>query len=107
MVAKEIEGHMVLRQITSANPSSLISPAPPDPRDYATSAIIDLDQLDAVDTELFAFNDDLDDTNDMIDLLRGTVERQTSGQLTYLRQEAPRTKCRRSWPSNDVAASAR
>lgn len=58
-----------------------------DPRDYATRAVIDLDQLDAVETKLFAFNDDLDDANDMIDLLRRTVERQTSGQLTYLRKE--------------------
>lgn len=59
-----------------------------DPRDYATRAIIDLDQVDAVDTKLFAFNDDLDDTNDMIDLLRRTVERQTSGQLSYFAQRA-------------------
>ncbi|MGE5535897.1 MAG: DUF4365 domain-containing protein, partial [Acidobacteriota bacterium] len=58
-----------------------------DPRDYPTRAIIDLDQVDAVDTELFAFNDDLDDTNDMINLLRRTVERQTSAQLSYLRKE--------------------
>jgi hypothetical protein len=58
-----------------------------DPRDYATHAIIDLDQVDAVDTKLFAFNDDLDDTNDIVDLLRRTVERQTSGQLSYLRKD--------------------
>lgn len=58
-----------------------------DPRDYATRAIVDLDQVDAVDTNLFAFNDDPDDTNDMIDLLRRTVERQTSGQLWYLRKD--------------------
>jgi hypothetical protein len=36
-----------------------------DPRDYATRSIVDLDQVDAVDTKLFAFNDDLDDTNDI------------------------------------------
>jgi hypothetical protein len=58
-----------------------------DPKDYATRAIIHLDQVDAVDTKLFAFNDDIDDTNDMIDLLRRTIERQTSGQLSYLRKE--------------------
>lgn len=58
-----------------------------DPRDYATRAIIDFDQVDAVDTELFAYNNDLDDTNDMIDLLRRTVEWQTSGQLSYLRKD--------------------
>jgi Domain of unknown function (DUF4365) len=58
-----------------------------DPRDYATRTIVDLDQVDAVDTNLFAFNDDLDDANDMIDLLRRTVERQTSTQLSYLRND--------------------
>jgi hypothetical protein len=58
-----------------------------DPRDYATHAIVDHDQVEAVDTKLFALNDDLDDTNDTIDLLRRTVERQTSGQLSYLRKE--------------------
>ena len=58
-----------------------------DPRDYATRSIVDLDQVDAVDTKLFAFNDDLNDTNDMTDLLRRTVERQTSTQLSYLRKD--------------------
>jgi hypothetical protein len=58
-----------------------------DPRDYATRAIVDLDQVDAVDAKLFAFNDDVDDTNDMLDLLRRTVERQTSAQLSYLRKD--------------------
>lgn len=58
-----------------------------DPRDYATREIVDLDQVEAVDTGLFALNDDLDDTNDMNDLLRRTVERQTSGQLSYLPKE--------------------
>lgn len=55
-----------------------------DPRDYATRAIVDLDQIEAIDTKLFALSDDLDDSNDMIDLLRRTVERQTSAQLSYL-----------------------
>jgi hypothetical protein len=58
-----------------------------DPKDYATRAIIDLDQVDAVDTKLFALNDDIDDRNDMVDLLRRTIERQTSAQLSYLRKE--------------------
>ncbi len=58
-----------------------------DPRDYATRAIIDLDQVEAIDTELFSFNDDLDDMNELIDLLRRTLERQTSGQLSYLGKE--------------------
>jgi hypothetical protein len=58
-----------------------------DPRDYATRSIVDLDQVEAVDTELFAFNDDLDDRNDTMDLLRRTVEWQTSTQLAYLRKD--------------------
>ena len=58
-----------------------------DPRECATRTIVDLDQVEAIDTKLFAFNDDLDDVNDMIELLRRTVERQTSAQLSYLRKE--------------------
>jgi Domain of unknown function (DUF4365) len=58
-----------------------------DPREFATRAIVDLDQVEAIDTKLLAFNDDVDDTNNMIDLLRRTVERQTSTQLSYLRED--------------------
>ena len=58
-----------------------------DPREGGTRSIVDHDQVEAVDTGLFAFNDDLDDTNDMMDLLRRTVEHQTSAQLSYLRKE--------------------
>ena len=58
-----------------------------DPRDYATRAIVDIDQVEPVNTELLALNDDLDDTNDVIDLLRRTVERQTATQLSYLRSD--------------------
>lgn len=43
-----------------------------DPREYSTRAIIDQDQVEAVDTDLLALNDDLDDMNNMIDLLRRT-----------------------------------
>jgi hypothetical protein len=58
-----------------------------DPRDHATAAIIDRDQVDAVDTDLISCSDDLDDLNDMIALLRRTVERQTLDQLAYLRKD--------------------
>jgi hypothetical protein len=58
-----------------------------EPRDYATRAIVDLDQVEAVDTQLVAFNGDLDDRNDMMDLLRRTVERQASVELSYLRKD--------------------
>jgi hypothetical protein len=58
-----------------------------DPKQYSTRAIVDVDQVEAIDTELFAFNDDIDDSNDMSDLLRRTTERQTSAELSYLRKE--------------------
>jgi hypothetical protein len=58
-----------------------------DPREYATQAIVDEDQVEAIDAELFAFNDDPDDTNDMIELLRRATERQTGSQLRYLRRD--------------------
>lgn len=58
-----------------------------DPREYGTKAIVDVDQVEAIDTEIFALNDDLDDTNDTMDLLRRSVERQLAAQLTYLRKD--------------------
>lgn len=58
-----------------------------DPRESGTRAIVDLDQVEAVDTKLFALNDDLDDLNSTIELLRRTVTRQTREQLSYLKDE--------------------
>ena len=58
-----------------------------DPRLYGTRSIVDLDQVEAIDTKLFALSDELDDNNDTIDLLRRTVERQVSSQLSYLRKD--------------------
>ena len=58
-----------------------------DPREFGTHAIIDLDQVDAVDTKLFALSDDLDDVNDTIDLLRRSVARQASAQISHLPKE--------------------
>ncbi|MEQ8933921.1 MAG: DUF4365 domain-containing protein [Zhengella sp.] len=58
-----------------------------DPREFGTSAIVDLDQVEAVETALFTQNDDPDDTNDTIDLLRRSVVRQISGQISHLAKE--------------------
>lgn len=58
-----------------------------DPRDFGTRCIVDLDQVEAVDTRLIALNDDQDDLIDTMDLLRRTVERQTLDQLTFLRKD--------------------
>lgn len=58
-----------------------------DPRDCGTRAIVDLDQVEAVDTNLLALGDDPDDVNDVIDLLHRTTARQISNELSYLRKE--------------------
>lgn len=58
-----------------------------DPRNFGTRKIVDSDQVEAIDTKLFAESDDPDDTNDLIDLLRRTVEKQASIELTYLRKD--------------------
>ena len=58
-----------------------------DPRDYGTTAIVDHDQVEAIDTELLAMNDDVDDRNDTNDLLRRTVEAQLFDTLRYVRKD--------------------
>jgi SAM-dependent methyltransferase len=58
-----------------------------DPRETSLKSIVDIDQVEAIETSLFALNDELDDTNDMIELLRRTVERQTANQLSYLHRD--------------------
>lgn len=58
-----------------------------DPREYGTRAIVDFDHVEAVDTGLVAFTDELDDMNDTMDLLRRTVERQISAQISFLRKD--------------------
>jgi hypothetical protein len=58
-----------------------------DPRECGTRAIVDLDQVEAVDTELLALSDDPDDITDIVDLLRRTTTRQTASELSYLRKE--------------------
>lgn len=67
-----------------------------DPREYGTGAIVDLDQVEAVDTRFVAFNDDIDARNNMMELLRRTIERQTSTQLWYLRDDRLFHFCARS-----------
>lgn len=58
-----------------------------DPRKYGTRAIVDVDQVEAVDTSLFTQNDDPDDTIDTMDLLRRSVAQQASRQISYLTKE--------------------
>ena len=58
-----------------------------DPLEYGTEAVVDHDQVEAIDPALLAMNDDLDDRNDTIELLRRTVEAQLSGRLNYARKD--------------------
>jgi len=53
-----------------------------DPTKFGTRAVVDLDQVEAVDTELFVLNDDVDDGNDTINLLRRTLQRQIASQVS-------------------------
>jgi Domain of unknown function (DUF4365) len=57
------------------------------PAEYGTRVIVDLDQVEAVDTKLIAFNQASDDINDTMELLRRTVERQTIAQLSFLSKD--------------------
>jgi hypothetical protein len=58
-----------------------------DPTKFGTRAVVDLDQVEAVDTELFVLDDDVDDGNDTINLLRRTLQRQIASQVSYLTKE--------------------
>ena len=86
-----------------------------DPLKYGNSAIVDHDQVEATDTELVAVNDDLDDRNDIIDLLRRTVEAQLFDKLYYARKDRlfyframqKKKPLRYSYPSSAKNASAR
>lgn len=54
-----------------------------DPRGTGVEAIVDVDTVEAVDTELVADSDDPDDELIMIELLRRTMETQMSADLAF------------------------
>ena len=54
-----------------------------DPRENCCSAIVDLDQVEAVDTADIAFHDEEDQTNDFIYLLRNMLRHQTRADLNW------------------------
>lgn len=58
-----------------------------DPREHMTRTIVDVDQVEAIETNQIASSEELDDINDMLELLRRTVERQTSQELSYSRKD--------------------
>lgn len=57
-----------------------------DPRGTALEAIVDVDTVEAVDTDLIADSDDHDDQVSMIELLRRTMAEQFSADLAYDRK---------------------
>lgn len=54
-----------------------------DPRGTGLESIVDVDTVEAVDTELVAGSDDTDDELVMVELLRRTMERQVSNDLAF------------------------
>ena len=54
-----------------------------DPRDEVTREIVDLDQVEAIDTETLAFHEDLDESNTFAYLLRMALEHQVCADLSW------------------------
>ena len=54
-----------------------------DPRTSSCREIIELDQVDAIDTEQVAFHDDVDEQNNFIYLLRNTLKHQVREDLNW------------------------
>lgn len=54
-----------------------------DPREACTRAIVDLDQVEAIDTSLLAFHEDIDEQNNFAFLLRKTLDHQVQRDLAW------------------------
>jgi hypothetical protein len=54
-----------------------------DPRENCTRGIVDLDQVEAIDTKLLAFHEDLDEQNNFAFLLRKTLDHQVQKDLAW------------------------
>ncbi|WP_375246336.1 DUF4365 domain-containing protein [Qipengyuania pacifica] len=54
-----------------------------DPRNEMTAAIVDEDQVDAIDTRQLAFHDDLDEQNNFAFLLKSVLRHQTATDLAW------------------------
>jgi hypothetical protein len=54
-----------------------------DPRQASTSAIVDLDQVEAIETQQLAFHDDIDEQNNFAFLLRQTLQHQMLSDLAW------------------------
>ena len=58
-----------------------------DPRESSTQSIVDVDQVEAVDTSIVAYHEDTDQRNLFAFLLRKCLEHQTSNELNWDRFE--------------------
>jgi hypothetical protein len=54
-----------------------------DPRTSCCRQIVDLDQVEAIDTNALAFHEDLDDQNNFVHLLRNTLKHQVRNDLGW------------------------
>lgn len=54
-----------------------------DPREAVTSAIVDVDQVEAIETPLIAFHDEIDEQNNFSFLLRQTLQHQMQDDLAW------------------------
>lgn len=54
-----------------------------DPREAVTAAIVDLDQVEAFETQLLAFHEDIDEQNNFAYLLRQTLRHQMRAELDW------------------------
>lgn len=54
-----------------------------DPREHCTAAIVDLDQVEAIETDLLAFHEDIDEQNTFAFLLRKTLDHQVQSDLAW------------------------
>lgn len=58
-----------------------------DPRETSCCDIVDIDQVEAIDTESIAFHDDVDELNNFSFLLRQTLRHQTQADLSWCNEQ--------------------
>jgi hypothetical protein len=58
-----------------------------DPREAVTSAIVDVDQVEAIETPLIAFHDEIDEQNNFSFLLRQTLQHQMQDDLAWIKED--------------------
>lgn len=58
-----------------------------DPRKTSCCDIVDIDQVEAIDTESIAFHDDIDEQNNFSFLMRQVLRHQTQGDLSWCKEQ--------------------